>query len=191
MPIIQQIRLIRIYRILAGLLLLFGPLVTAGAADGVLPGKVTRVVDGDTIDVLLSSGRIRVRLQGIDAPERDQPGGREAQHWLQRRLIDHAVQLEPISQDRYERMVAIVHTERGVVNEELLQAGHAWAYRHYLRRVDRHYCELEEVARRAGIGLWAAPMPHAPWQHRETNGHGPFMDFSNETAGDCRKAARR
>lgn|SRR5689334_22041419 len=159
--------------------------------EGVLPGKVTRVVDGDTIDVLLSSGRLRVRLQGIDAPEHDQPGGREAQQWLQRRLVDHLVQLEPISQDRYERMVAIVHAQGAVVNEELVQAGHAWAYRHYLRRADRYYCDLEAGARNARRGLWALPAAHAPWQYRETSGRGPFTDFSNETAGNCRRAARR
>jgi endonuclease YncB( thermonuclease family) len=161
------------------------------SAGSVLPGKVTRVLDGDTIDVALSSGRVRVRLQGIDAPEHDQPDGREARQWLQHRLIDHAVQLEPISQDRYERMVAVVHADGAVVNEELLQAGHAWAYRHYLRRADRHHCELEERARGARIGLWALPVPHAPWQYRETGSKGPFSDFSGETARDCRRAAGR
>jgi micrococcal nuclease len=162
----------------------------AQTAQGAISGKVTRVIDGDTIDVLVASGRIRVRLQGIDAPERDQPGGRDAQRWLRQRLIDHAVQLEPVSQDRYERMVAIVHAEGRSVNEELLQAGHAWAYRHYLRRIDRHFCELEERARRARTGLWGLPMPHAPWQFRETHGRGPFVDFSNATASDCRREAR-
>ena len=174
------------------LLLLLGLLwCVAATADGVVPGKVTRVVDGDTIDVLLASGRIRVRLQGIDAPEHDQPGGREAQRWLQRRLIDHEVQLEPVSQDRYERMVAIVHAEGGVVNEELLQAGHAWAYRHYLRRSERHYCDLEERARASANGLWAAASPHAPWQYRQTSGKGPFTDFARETALQCRRSAGR
>jgi endonuclease YncB( thermonuclease family) len=164
----------------------------ARRAEGFLPGKVTRVIDGDTIDVLLDSGRIRVRLHGIDAPEREQPGGREASQWLQQRLMNHAVQLEPVSQDRYERMVAIVHVEHGlVVNEELLRAGHAWAYRHYLRRADRHYCDLEAGARGGHLGVWGEATPHAPWQHRQTSGRGPFSDFSRETAGDCKRAAGR
>ena len=161
------------------------------SAEGLLPGKVLRIIDGDTMDVLLSSGRIRVRLQGIDAPERDQSGGREAQRWLQQRLINQAIRLEPVSQDRYERMVAIVHADDGIVNEQLLRAGHAWAYRHYLRRADRHYCDLEAGARSARLGLWTGTMPHAPWQHRETGGQGPFRDFSRETAGDCRAVAGR
>jgi endonuclease YncB( thermonuclease family) len=161
---------------------------TTGAQE-VLSGKVTRIVDGDTLDVLLGSGRIRVRLHGIDAPERDQPGGREARRWLQRRLIDHSVQLQPVSQDRYERMVAIVQAGGSVVNEELLQAGHAWAYRHYLRRADHSYCDMEERARRARLGLWAGAKPHAPWQYRQTRGNGPFADFTHETARSCRRAA--
>lgn len=166
-------------------------LPAAQRAEGLLSGKVTRVIDGDTIDVLLDSGRIRVRLHGIDAPEGDQPGGREASQWLRQRLMNHVVQLEPVSQDRYDRIVAIVHAEDGVVNEQLLRAGHAWAYRHYLRRADRHYCDLEAGARAARFGLWSEARPHAPWQHRQTAGRGPFQDFSAETAADCRAAAGR
>jgi len=183
-------RAISSFCLLLGALCLVALTVFAAQDNGVLPGKVTRVIDGDTVDVLLASGRIRVRLQGIDAPERDQPGGQEAQQWLRQRLLDHAVQLEPVSQDRYARMVAVVHADGGVVNEELLQAGHAWAYRHYLRRIDRHYCDLEAAARSARLGLWAS-MPHAPWQYRETGGNGPFADFTSQTASDCRRAAGR
>jgi endonuclease YncB( thermonuclease family) len=170
---------------------LLAALLCMGASNVVLPGRVTRVIDGDTIDVLLGSGRIHVRLHGIDAPERDQPGGLEAREWLRRRLMDQSVQLEPVSQDRYERMVAVVFAQGRSVNEELLRAGQAWAYRHYLRRMDRHYCELEEQARGARLGLWARPMPHAPWQFRATGGKGPYADFSNETVRTCRQAASR
>ena len=55
--------------------------------------------------------RIRVRLHGVDAPERDQPSGREASEWLRQRVQDREVLLEPVTQDRYERMVAIVYRD--------------------------------------------------------------------------------
>ena len=170
------------------------PGVTQAAAaesDAVLAGKVTRVIDGDTIDVLLDSGRIRVRLHGIDAPERDQPGGSAATAWLARQILNEPVLLEPVSQDQYARMVAVVHHLDRNVNLELVRAGQAWAYRRYLRRADRDFCSIEAKARREQSGLWSAATAHAPWEYRATRGKGPFTDFSRSTAADCRKAGGR
>jgi len=154
------------------------------ADDAVLAGRVTKVIDGDTLDVLLATGRIRVRLHGIDAPERNQPGGNESRQWLQRRVLNRDVLLEPVSQDRYARMVAIVFQDDGNVNRELLRSGHAWAYRNYLRRVDRLFCDIEATARAGRLGVWGA-VAHAPWEHRRTQGRGPFTDFSRQSPGEC------
>jgi endonuclease YncB( thermonuclease family) len=156
----------------------------------VLSGKVTRVIDGDTIDVLLASGRIRVRLHGIDAPERNQAGGAAATAWLMQKVLDRTVLLEPVSQDQYGRMVAIVHDGRDSINGELVLRGHAWAYRRYLREADRELCALEDTARRGRRGLWAATA-HAPWEFRATSGKGPYTEVSRSTAGSCRDAMRR
>jgi micrococcal nuclease len=174
------------------LLLLLG-IATAQPAERnaapvtVLSGEVVRVIDGDTIDVLLSSGRIRVRLHGVDAPERAQSRGASATAWLEQQLRDEQVQLEPVSQDQYDRMVAVVHLQNRNINRELVENGHAWAYRHYLRRGDAELCSLEERARRAGAGLWATTA-HAPWEFRATGGTGPFTDFRSTTTTDCIKA---
>ncbi len=168
--------------------LLLHAVAVARDAPAVLTGKVMRVIDGDTIDVLLASGRIRVRLHGVDAPERNQPGGSDATGWLTRQVGNQAVQLEPVSQDQYERMVAVVHRDGRSINQDLVQAGHAWAYRRYLRRSERNLCSLEERARRARAGLWGAKAARAPWEFRATSGKGPFSDYSKGTAADCRKA---
>jgi micrococcal nuclease len=154
----------------------------------VLAGKVVRVIDGDTIDVLLSTGRIRVRLHAVDAPERDQIGGAAATVWLTQQLLDQPVELEPVSQDQYDRMVAVVHLPDRSINSALVQNGHAWAYRHFLRRRDAGLCSLEHRARVARAGLWAATA-HAPWEFRATNGNGPFLDYSKTTVAECLKAA--
>ena len=82
----------------------------------VLVGTVTRVVDGDTIVVELSSGVIRVRLYGIDAPEHNQPGGYESASTLRWMVERKQVSLEPINQDRYSRMVAKVFVGQTNVN---------------------------------------------------------------------------
>src|SRR6187402_2566376 len=152
-----------------------GCVAQAAVSTALLPGKVTRVIDGDTIDVLLASGRIRVRLHGIDAPERNQAGGAAATAWLVQRVVDRPVQLEPVSQDQYGRMVAIVHDGRVSINRELVLRGHAWAYRRYLRRGDHELCAVEDTARRGRRGLWSATA-HAPWEFRATSGTGPYTD---------------
>jgi len=178
-------------RLLLGLLSLF-PFVPAPAADEpVLAGRVTRVIDGDTLDVLLATGRIRVRLQGVDAPEHDQPGGQESKQWLQQRIQDRDVLLEPVSQDRYERMVAIVYLEEANLNRELLRSGHAWAYRRYLRAADRVFCDIEYTARREMAGVWASTAPRAPWEFRATRGKGPYTDYSRQSAADCWRLRRK
>src|ERR1700755_1264685 len=102
----------------------------------VLVGTVTRVVDGDTIVVELTSGVIRVRLYGIDAPEHNQPGGYESASTLRLMVEGKQVSLEPINQDRYSRMVAKVFVGHTNVNAEMVSRGEAWVYRHYVRGPD-------------------------------------------------------
>jgi micrococcal nuclease len=180
----------------AGLLVLLGllflaPFVAMSAENAVLAGRVTRVIDGDTLDVLLATGRIRVRLQGVDAPEHDQPGGALSKQWLQTRVLDRDVLIEPVSQDRYERMVAILFLDGANLNLDLLRSGHAWAYRRYLRAADRAFCDLEYSARRERAGLWGIPGPRAPWEFRASQGQGPFRDFSRQSAADCWRLRRK
>jgi len=152
----------------------------AQASDVVLVGTVTRVVDGDTIDVQLHSGPIRVRLDSIDAPEMSQPYGVNAKATLAA-LVEHKViDLQPIEQDRYERLVAIAWLEGLNVNEELVRAGMAWAFRRYLR--DATYCEAEQSAREHGVGLWAAARAEvvAPWEWRARQ-RGQLKEFTDLT----------
>lgn len=118
------------------------------SASGDLPrlaGTVARVVDGDTIDVQLASGPIRVRLHGIDTPESGQPWGREAKAALTALVLDHKVELEPFEQDRYDRMIARVFVADREVNGALIEQGHAWAYRRYMTKDDTAYCRLEAL----------------------------------------------
>lgn len=148
-------------------------LLMASAAIGqeqqeelVLVGRVTKIVDGDTIDVKLDSGPMRVRFDSIDAPERAQPGGREATESLSRVLggVGGEVELSVSEQDRYERLVATVYYGGVDVNAWLVRGGHAWAYRAYLN--DEGMVALEEQARRERIGLWSASKPIPPWEWR-------------------------
>src|SRR5690606_36951278 len=97
--------------------------------------------------------------------------------------LGKVVYLEPLQQDRYDRLVAIVRTGNGDesldVNAELVRRGHAWAYRRYMRRsADAHLCRHEHEARIARRGLWALPAEQivAPWDWRRRR-KSPGTDY--------------
>ena len=153
----------------------------------VLVGRVTRVLDGDTIEVALSSGPVQVRFGSVDAPEKKQPWGREAREALTRKLGGREVELDVVSQDQYDRLVAVVGLDDENVNAWLVQQGYAWAYREYTK--DKNYCAWEAEARAAQRGLWALPVAqrHAPWEFRsaQRGRGGGFTDYSHETVERC------
>ncbi|MGB5102590.1 MAG: thermonuclease family protein [Steroidobacteraceae bacterium] len=151
-----------------------------------LPGTVVGVVDGDTVDVRLSSGMIRVRLQAIDTPERGQPYGDAAKQVLARIVFGKAVELEPYEQDRYDRLVARIWLGNVDVNASMIRDGYAWAYRRYLD--DVRYCIYEYDARQARRGLWQAPAGQrvAPWEWRRRKAlAGRFTDYAAQTVAEC------
>jgi endonuclease YncB( thermonuclease family) len=169
-----------------------GPVVDVDAdvdESLVLVGPVERVVDGDTLDVLLESGKIRVRMHGIDSPENDQPLAAEAADLLHGFVEGLPVELQVISQrSSYERMVARVYSGRADLDGEMVRVGMAYAERRYLNEVDdgESYCVLEHAARSAKIGIWALPAEQriAPWEWRD-NDRTSFTDYSTATAESC------
>jgi endonuclease YncB( thermonuclease family) len=156
------------------------------AGDPVLPGVVVGVVDGDTADIRLESGMIRVRLHAIDAPERDQPHGAASKQALSKLVYGQQVNVEPIEQDRYDRLVARLWLGELDVNAEMLRRGAAWVYRRYAD--DPAYCANEKAARDQKRGLWALPRDQraAPWEwrKRKTLG-GTFTDYGVEPVAAC------
>ena len=164
-----------------------------GTARPVLIGTVTHVFDGDSMVVQLDSGPVTVRLDSIDTPEHDQPWGRQAAAALAGRIDGQRVALEVVTQDRYDRLVAVVFYGEENVNAWLVERGDAWAYRRYLG--DDEYCVWEGEARAARRGLWSLPAAdwRAPWEWRarQRGQAATFTDYSRETAADCIATARR
>ena len=155
--------------------------------EPVLVGQVTRVVDGDTIDVSLSRGPIRVRLAGADAPEHDQPWGPQATAALRSRVLNREVELVPVDQDRYDRMVAHVCVGPEDVGATLITQGDAWAYRRYLE--DPSYCAYEGIARAARRGVWSYPSSRwiAPWEWRAVHDGraDSYTDYAGVSVASC------
>jgi endonuclease YncB( thermonuclease family) len=170
---------------------LFALLVVAGSAAcagdrPVLQGVVVGVIDGDTADVRLDSGMIRIRFHAIDAPESGQPNGKAARTALSQLIFGKAVEVEPFEQDRYDRLVARVWLDGQDINAEMIKTGNAWAYRRYAD--EPAYCAYEQAARDLGRGLWRLPPGDrvAPWEWRQRKSRaGRFTDYSQETVAAC------
>ena len=135
----------------------------AGIPEEARYAKVDRVIDGDTI-VLMD--RTRVRLEGIDAPERDQPYGPVATAALEY-MVGRAIHYVETDEDRYERMLAtLYHSKEGYnINASLVCAGFAWWYERYAP--DNQLLEgCQKEAREAPKGLWEDEDPMPPWEWR-------------------------
>lgn len=145
-------------------------------------GQVIKVADGDTITLLNHDGsKLKIRMLGIDAPERNQKHGLAAGQWLKDRLLNKKVALNTSEKDRYGRIVAKVWAARvdcreatcpleEDINLTLVKLGHAWWYKAYAKnqpKADRAiYEQAQQMARRERLGLWAHPEPLPPWEFR-------------------------
>ncbi|MDP3842593.1 MAG: thermonuclease family protein [Oxalobacteraceae bacterium] len=136
-----------------------------------LVGKVVAIADGDTITLLDAYSRQhKVRLQGIDAPERGQAYWKASKQHLADGVYLRQVVVEYDKKDRYGRIVGHVRHEGRDMNLEQLQAGAAWFYRKYAKElsadVRANYAVAEIAASRDRRGLWREEQPVAPWDWR-------------------------
>jgi endonuclease YncB( thermonuclease family) len=145
--------------------------ISLGTQGAELVGRVVAVADGDTLTVLDGERRqYRVRLQGIDAPEKGQDYWRVSKQFLADRVFSQYVTIEYEKRDRYGRLVGRVLREGRDINYEMLQGGAAWFYAKYARELpaDRrlNYASAEALSRDAQLGLWRSASPVPPWQWR-------------------------
>ena len=132
---------------------------------------VLSVGDGDTMRVSEGSRRLTVRLACIDAPETSQrPWGRRSTALLKQLIpVGSEVTLKVQTTDRYGRTVAELLNHRGNVNQLMVGAGHAFAYRRYLRQCDaQKYLQLEADAKQHSRGVWSVGPSGItrPWDYR-------------------------
>lgn len=150
-------------------LLLVCAAICAGAAD--LSGRVVGVADGDTITVLTTSNtQFKIRLSGIDAPEKNQAFGQRAKQSLSDLVFNRQVIVLTHKKDRYGREIGKVLVDGLDANLEQIKRGMAWHYKAYEREQseeDREmYSAAEVTARRQRVGLWRDDSPSPPWEFR-------------------------
>lgn len=151
------LRPLRAGRSLPLLLLLLLP--AASALPPAFRAECTRIVDGDTIDVSRDGETVRIRLEGIDCPERNQPFADEATALTALLVEGKTVDVIAKERDAYGRTAARVFVDGRDVSAELLKAGLATHYRKY--NSDWLLASLERQARAGRVGMWGSALPPA------------------------------
>ena len=127
-----------------------------------LEGICVGVSDGDSLHLELPDGeRVRVRLYGIDAPEKDQECALAARKKLGKLIYDKEIRVEVLDVDKYGRYVGKVYAGARYVNRYMLKEGLAWHYKHYAAD-DELLAEAEARAKAAGRGIWSTESPCRP-----------------------------
>jgi endonuclease YncB( thermonuclease family) len=130
-------------------------------------GKVVHIADGDTLTVLDDDKvQHKVRLHGIDAPEKGQAFGTKSKEALSEKVSGKMVRVEWKECDRYGRIVGDVSIGDRNINVEMVRAGWAWWYRSYAPK-SRILEESEAAAKEERRGLWQDKNPEPPWEFRK------------------------
>ena len=135
-----------------------------------LIAKVVKIIDGDTIEILVNHKIERVRIWGIDTPEWGQPYSSRSKKMTRSLLSGKTVEVVPKDRDKYGRLVAIVIVNHSNISEELVRSGLAWVHIYYCREpVCTYWKALQKKAMTTHKGLWHDPSPVAPWQWKKTH----------------------
>lgn len=138
-----------------------------------IEGWVVGVTDGDTVTVLDGSNtQHKIRLAGIDAPEKKQAFGARSKQSLSDLVFDRQVSVETDKRDRYGREVGVILVNGKDANLEQITRGFAWHYKAYEREQSANdrklYDFAEQEARARRRGLWADVDPMPPWDYRHS-----------------------
>lgn len=133
-----------------------------------IQGKVVHIADGDTLRILTPSNQqIKIRLAGIDTPEKAQAFSNKAKQALAALIFQKQITVDVLTIDRYGRSVGRVYVKGFDVNAELVQQGYAWVYRKYTK--DQKLYALKAEAKKAKRGLWSTDHPIPPWDWKKEN----------------------
>jgi micrococcal nuclease len=131
-------------------------------------GKVIKITDGDTFELLLDDKTtVKVRLQGIDAPEKKQAAYHSSKSFLSSLIFGKRIKIIEKSRDKYRRSLAEIYIKNEWVNLTMITKGYAWHYKKY--SINKQLANAELKARKKKIGLWHGRNPIAPWVFREIN----------------------
>ena len=135
-------------------------------AQETIYGKITKIIDGDTLDFLTEkNNQIKVRLIEIDAPEIDQKFGSESKNNLVELCEGKEGYIEKTGEDYFGRTLARVFCGEKNANIHQLITGMAWVFDEYNKSMENYQYQFK--AKKKGLGLWAEEFPLAPWDFRK------------------------
>lgn len=181
----MKLRSLRV--LVAGAILI---LLSSASAWADFVGDVVRVIDGDTVVVLVDRREVRVRLADIDAPERGQAFGSRSRQALAGMVFRQQVEVIEKGSDQYGRTLGVIHARHCAspnscvvlnVNARMVHAGMAWAYRYRDRPTDLEMYALEQDARHARRGLWSNPNAQEPWKWRRSQERSTTIEAPQKT----------
>lgn len=163
-------------RLLAFLLMLLG--IGSAAHAEVLRGRCEYVQDGDSLRLIVdgTGEKVRVRLHGVDAPEKNQEFSAQSRKKLEKLTRGKKLRIEVQEIDKYDRYVGKVYVGKTYVNLEMVKAGLAWYYSYHAdKTADADLAAAEAAARKARRGLWSDDSVMNPRDHRRIHGtvHDP------------------
>jgi len=155
-----------------------------------LSGYVIGISDGDTVTVLdAKNQQHKIRLAGIDAPEKAQAFGDRSKQNLAEQVFNRNVTVEWNKQDRYGRSVGKILVNGKDANLEQIKAGMAWWYEKYRKEQSpadqENYRAAEQQARMQSIGLWRDANPVPPWDWRHGGSNLQKQDCSCASGATC------
>lgn len=147
-------------------------LLSLNVQGDTLAGRVVGITDGDTLTLLDQNNvQHKIRLAGIDTPEKAMPWGQKAKEGLSDMAFDRTALIEWDKIDRYRRIIGKVLVDGRDVNLALIRNGLAWHYKKYEKEQSASdrlaYSREEAAARSARRGLWADSEPIPPWEWRK------------------------
>ena len=134
--------------------------------ENTIKGKVIKVADGDTITIVTEDGqKVRVRLEGIDAPEKGQDFGNKSKQFLNDLCYNKIVKVIDKGQDKYGRMLGVVYLDDLNLNEEMVRNGLSWYYDYFVE--DSRLDSLQQQARKDKLNIWSMKKPVHPHEFRK------------------------
>lgn len=140
---------------------------------GSVSGEAVKILDGDTYDLLLDDNTtIRIRMNGIDAPEKWMPFGEKSKKYLGRLCAGQIITVDTMQKETFNRFVSFSYLDNGSeLGQEMLKAGLAWHFKKY--NSNPNLATLEDSARINKFGLWSEqPYILPPWIVRKLNKQG-------------------
>lgn len=141
-------------------ILVAGPVM---AGDTAITGKCVKVIDGDTLIIDCGKGKRTVEIEGVDAPELDQPWGKETRNFVKKMVGGEKVEIVVVEGEG-DSVVARVTVNGIDMSEMLVSRGLAWVPED---ADDTELRDLGAKAKEMPCGLWTDPNPQAPWDFRE------------------------